>query len=378
MSKTGTRKANGQGYTYKNGKNYRTVITDKGRTVTASGKTEADSKRAARAKLASLPVVTGSIVVRDGNITMEEFLLPWLDNNHKNNIADTTYRRYRGLATMYIIPALGRMSLQNISKKHIKALMENMIQAGLSPRSAQQARAFLSVVFNYAKELELVLANPVELVKNPTLKPSQRNPLTLEEVQNLIKSVDGTFMAARIQIGVICGLRQGEALGLRWADIDFEKNIINVRMQVQKVGGQRQFVGLKSKSSERPLYVSQATMDILKSHRAMVNAMKLKAGASWVDMDLVFPNCYGNFFETKWDYKNWQRALAEIGLAPRRLHDARHTAGTLIYEATSDIETVRRVLGHSSIALTSSTYVHGTEAPVRNAFEKLDYSLSAL
>lgn len=220
---------------------------------------------------------------------MEEFLLPWLDKNHKNNIADTTYRRYRGLATMYIIPALGRMSLQNISRKHINALMGNMIQAGLSPRSAQQARAFLSVVFNHAKELELVHANPVELVKNPTLRPSQRNPLTLEEVQKLIKSVDGTFMAARIQIGVICGLRQGEALGLRWADLDFEKNIINVRMHVQKVGGQHQFVGLKSKSSERSLYVSQATMDILKSHRAMVNAMKLKAGVSGVDMDLVFP-----------------------------------------------------------------------------------------
>lgn len=375
MTTNKSRRANGQGYTYKNGKSFRTVITDKGRKVTASGSTAAESRRLAKAKLSSLPVVTGSVVVRDGSITLEQFLLPWLEHVHQKKIAETTYLRYLGLANKFIIPSLGRIALRNVTKKHIKELLESMAMCGQSARSAQQARALLSVAFNYAIEMEIVMANPVKLVKNPSLPPTKRNPLSMEETQTLIKSVSGTFMAARIQIAVICGLRQGEALGLRWADVDLDKKIIHVRVQVQRKNKVRQFVPLKTKSSQRALYVDDSTIELLRAHRAMVNSMRLSAGSQWIDYDLVFPNKFGGFIQSKWDYEKWMRSLDAVGLERRRLHDARHTSGTLLYESGNDIESIRRVLGHSSIALTSRTYVHGSEAPIRTAFNNLDNAI---
>jgi len=105
MSKSGSRKSNGSGYTYKNGKSFRTVIVDKGRTITASGPTAAASRRNAQAKLLALPIIAGGSVARCGNITLGQFLISWLENEHKKKIAETTYWRYHGLATRYIIPA---------------------------------------------------------------------------------------------------------------------------------------------------------------------------------------------------------------------------------------------------------------------------------
>ena len=377
MSKSGTRKTNGQGHTYRNGKSYRTVINDKGRTVTASGKTAAESKRRAQEKLNALPIIAGSHVIRNGSMTVEQFILPWLENVHQQNIAETTYKRYLGLTKKYIIPGLGRVAMRNVTKKQVKQLMDSMALAGQKPRSIQQMRALLSVAFNYAVEVEMVGANPVQLVKSPKVSQGVRDPLDKHELKKLLDSVAGTFMCARIHIAAICGLRQGEALGLRWQDIDFESNAIHVRVQIQKKKGNRQFVPLKTQSSQRILYVGQATMDALKAHRAIINQMKLRAGSTWNDHDLVFPNRIGAPIQSKWDYERWMKALDCAGLRRRRLHDARHTAGTIMHESGADIESIRRVLGHSSIALTSSTYVHASAAPVRAAFESFEKAIDS-
>jgi integrase len=72
------------------------------------------------------------------------------------------------------------------------------------------------------------------------------------------------------------------------------------------------------------------------------------------------------------DYDEWQKALKLCGIAPRRLHDARHTAATLMYSQRVGIETISRALGHSSSAITSRLYVHSAEAPLRDAAERLE------
>ncbi len=100
--------------------------------------------------------------------------------------------------------------------------------------------------------------------------------------------------------------------------------------------------------------------------------MRLAAGPKWKDMDLVFPNREGSFQQSKLDYQRWQDALASCGIAARSLHNARHTAGTLMYANEVGIETIRRVLGHSSVGITSRTYVHNAEEPLRRAAQSMD------
>lgn len=138
------------------------------------------------------------------------------------------------------------------------------------------------------------------------------------------------------------------------------------------VDGVRKFVKLKTESSVRKVILSETALDALKSHKSIIARMRLAAGSNWQDNDLVFPNREGSFQQSKLDYQRWQDALAASGIPARSLHNARHTAGTLMYANEVGIETIRRVLGHSSVGLTSRTYVHNAEEPLRRAAQSMD------
>ena len=118
--------------------------------------------------------------------------------------------------------------------------------------------------------------------------------------------------------------------------------------------------------------IGDSTCLALEAHRLIVKQMAHQAGKSWNEMNLVFPNKYGEPVQSKWDYQLWINVLARCEIPRRSLHNARHTAGTLLYSSGADIETIRRILGHSSIALTSRTYVHTAEQPLRKAAMELD------
>lgn len=141
---TKTRKSNGHGYTYKVGNSWKTVISSQGRTVTATAKTQQESRRRAKEKAQQLPVVNHGRILGSNKVTLNDFLLPWLDLNHKNSIASTTYRRYRGLAVNVILPALGAIQLNRITKREISNLMTSMAARNLGPRSQNQTLSLIS------------------------------------------------------------------------------------------------------------------------------------------------------------------------------------------------------------------------------------------
>ena len=141
-----SRKANGQGHTYPFGKRYRTVIQDNGRTVTATGKTESQSKSRAKAKLKALPPTVGGLIPGAAQIQLGTFLVRWLTFEHKHRIAPTTYKRYVGLANMFIVPAIGHVTLGKLSKHHINQLMSQMAGAGQSARSLSLINSCIEVI----------------------------------------------------------------------------------------------------------------------------------------------------------------------------------------------------------------------------------------
>ena len=96
---------------------------------------------------------------------------------------------------------------------------------------------------------------------------------------------------------------------------------------------------------------------------------------SWIENDLVFPDGFGNFRSPKTDYAEWKKALKLCGIAPKRLHDARHTAATLMYSQGVGIETISRALGHSTSAITSRLYVHSSLEPQLEAAKSLSSAI---
>ena len=367
------RKANGQGQTYKVGSSYRTVVHQGGLVVTAMAKTPQESKRKAKEKISKLPrSLSHSVKPENPKLTLAEFLLNWLDEIHQHHIAHTTYRRYRSLAVHHINPFLGDQELRKLNPQLIASLLIHMKVIGQSVRSQQQARALLAVALNEAENANLVAVNPVRKVKNPQGIGRVLTTLKIQEVRRLLETYQGTYLSARLHIALICGLRQGEALGLRWQDIDFESGTLTVSSQIQMISGKATFTRLKTNRSYRTLVLTEETLESLRIHKNLICRWQTSCDDQWANLSLVFPGNDGAARSSHIDYNEWQKALKLCGIEPHRLHDARHTAATLMYSQGIGIETISRVLGHSSSAITSRLYVHSVEQPLREAAQRMN------
>ena len=374
-----SRRSNGQGHTYKVGNSYRTVIHYNGHIVTAMAATTQESRKLAKEKLEKLPKsISSKSTPPQSKIALGKYLLEWLEEEHKHQIAHSTWKRYRALAVHHIVPVIGQIPLRKIVPSDIQLILTTMREAGQSPRSQQQARALLSVALGEAENNEYIPSNPVKKVRIPVNKNREIEPLTIEEVKRLLETYKETYTSARLHIALLCGLRQGEALGLRWQDVDLVNGVLEVRNQIQMIDGKLQLTGLKTERSRRSLVLTSGSLESLKAHREIVTQMSSVYGIDWKENDLVFPSLDGSPKQSTLDFNDWKRALRLCGIRPRRLHDARHTAATLMYGQGVGIEVISRALGHSSSAITSKLYVHSALQPLRTAAEKMEKVMTGM
>ena len=373
-----SRRSNGQGHTYKVGNSYRTVIHCEGHVITAMAGTAQESRKRAKEKIELIPNILSKNSLPVARMQFGEYLINWLEEEHKNNIAHSTFKRYLALAKFHIDPVLGEIELQKLSSSDITRMLAVMREAGQSPRSQQQARALLSVALRDAEYKGYILINPVTRVRNPQGKRIEISPLTIEEVKRLLKTYSGTFLGARLHIALICGLRQGEALGLTWDEVDLDARTIKIHRQVQIVDGIQVFTDLKTEKSSRLIALTEETTVALRGHLRLIEQLKERSEGSWIENNLVFPDGFGCFRSPKKDYAEWKKALKLCGIASKRLHDARHTAATLMYSQGVGIEVISRALGHSSSAITSKLYVHSALKPQVEAANLLNKALFSI
>lgn len=371
-SKPKSRQKNGAGHTYKFRNGWRCVIQFQGRTITATGTTKTEAQHRAMEKMRAIRPLNYGKDRTARNLKVGPFLLDWLEHEHKSEIAFTTYKRYKGLLIVHVVPLIGAISLAKLDKRHINSMLKAMKTAGQSDRSRQQARAVLSKGLAAAVDEDLIALNPVRDTKRIAIKKHNIDPLTSEEVSKVFSAAKDTASLLRWRIALLYGLRQGECLGLRWQDINFDNSTMNIRVQIQNTETGRDFTDLKTELSRRDLYLDEKTLKLLAQHRDELELHKSAVASFWQEHDLVFPNKRGFPMQSSWDSKLWHRALTEAGVTDRRLHDARHTAATLLFKEKTDIEVIRRVLGHSDIGLTSRTYVHPAQEPMKRVASMLN------
>lgn len=366
MSQVARRKSNGFGHTYKVGNSWRTVIRYEGRVISANSTIKNESRRRAREKY--LLAISGGnpSATTDKTLTVESFFSHWLETEHRESIAPSTFRRYSSIMKTHILPVIGKIKLNNLTRNDLSRVLSTMSQGGQSSRSQQQARAVLILVCREGFESGALIQNPALGLRSIKLQSSPISPLTLDEVKRLLSTYSGTAMGARLHIALLCGLRQGEALGLRWSDIDLENRSIHITQQMQLINGQAVSVPLKTTRSKRTVIITDETMKELSL---------LHSSTQEID-GLVFTADNGLPLSSHTDYNNWQRALKLCGISSKRLHDARHTAATLMYSQGVGIETISRALGHSNSAITSRLYVHSAEGPIREAASRLQNLLT--
>ena len=202
----------------------------------------------------------------------------------------------------------------------------------------------------------------------------------------------------RWSIALALGLRQGEALALMWSDIDFNAGVLRVRRSAQRhtwshgcpatddgpscghrlggacehrVGGGLLLVEPKTKASIRSIVLPPPLVGELRSHRARVNRARLAANEDWDSThDLVFPSSTGGLIDPARDNAEWNRLIQAAGVRHVRLHDARHTAATLLLLQNVDIRTVMSIMGWTEMA-TAQRYTHAVDELRRRAADQM-------
>ena len=297
------------------------------------------------------------------NQTLSDFLDRWLQNTVRIESKPRTFEAYEIIVRRHVAPRLGQIALADVTTQHIAALVSEKVQEGLAPATVRAIRKLLKHVFNLALEDELVKKNPAVRVAVPRLIQRKGVALPSEEARRLLDAARDDRLSALYTLAIHCGLRKGEALGLRWRDINLDDRTLQVNQTMQRIS--RRAGGLggmtadtpKTEASQRAIHLPNKAVAALRAHRATQARERLAAGSLWQNRNLVFSNTVGAPLDPSDLHTRFKTLLAKAGL-PRdiRFHDLRHSCASLLLHAGASLAAVKDVLGHSSITTTANTY----------------------
>jgi|ERR1022692_1170036 integrase len=187
-------------------------------------------------------------------------------------------------------------------------------------------------------------------------------------------------MAPLVELAPATGLRQGELLGLSWADVDVEGARLTIRRALRRIDGRRVLVEPKTRKSRRTLPLTATAVDALRVQRQHQVEDRLRAGARWLEAeDLVFTTPTGEPIDAKELTHTVQRLLETAQVPRMRWHDLRHGTASLLIAQGVDLHVVMEVLGHSTITLTANTYAHVSEGVIchKSVYSQRAYTVNS-
>lgn len=303
-------------------------------------------------------------------------LSKWLDEWLESIQADRRERSvevYRRLVRCYLTPALGAIRLVDLKPLDIQRTITEM-QAGkyskgrpLTGTTIRLAIGRLKHALEDARRLRLIPSNPAEDVNLPKgTRPGPKRVLTREEAGSLVAAFHEHRLEALVALSLATGLRPGEAIALRWEDVDQESLTLHVRHSLWNApGGKDLLTAPKTASSIRKVPLTADLVRLLRSHKARQAEEKLLAGKLYEDQGLVFAGPDGRPLRDSNILRILQRAARKLGLGHLTRHALRHTAATLLVHAGADHRNVSELLGHSDVATTLRFYVKSNEDKLR-------------
>lgn len=327
-------------------------------------------------------------------MTVGEWLDHWL-TIAKRSVRTSTYVGYESYVRNHIKPALGHHRLDKLQPEHLEAFYTDLADVkGLSSAMQLQQHRVLSRALKIAMQRGRVQRNVATLVAAPTLKRTEVVPFTAEEAREVLKVAEGRRNAARWSVALAMGIRQGEALGARWDDdVDLDAGTWTVTKGLQRQSyrhgcggtcdeavkplrcpkrrGGLVFVEPKTERGKRTIAIPTSLVASLRAHRQAQLEERMAAGPLWEDHRLVFASRTGGKIDPRRDWAEWKAILLAAEVHDARLHDARHTAATLLLEQGVDARIVMEILGHSQISLTQNTYQHVMPKVIADATERV-------
>jgi integrase len=315
-----------------------------------------------------------------GNQTVGGYIVCWLEDFAKADLAQRTYHNYQLQIRKHIIPAFGTMRLSKLDTPNIQALYSAKLRDGLKPSSVRYIHAVLHRALSKAVDLRLIARNPAASADPPKVRQEEITPLDTDQTRVFLNAAHGEKHEALYVLSLTCGLRIGESLGLKWSDIDLEAGTLRVNRQLQRMRKEGDKSGTlvfsePKNASRRTIDLPQRAIEALRNHRKTQLEEKLRA-SSYEDSGFVFATSKG----TPLDAQNivnrhFKPLLKRTGLPDKRWHDLRHTCATLLLGRGVHPKLVQHLLGHASITITLDLYSHWIPSMGRHAADGMDEAL---
>ncbi len=322
---------------------------------------------------------TLGLYVDPAKITVGEYLtsrwLPSLAATVRPTTADT----YRRLAAVHIIPALGALPVQKLDRATVSTWLGGLVAKGLSAKSIRNIHGVLAKALNDAVDLELVARNAAARPKGlpPARRPAPR-AWTAEELRKFLGHTAADRLHPLWRLLATTGCRRGEALGLRWSDVDLDAGIITITRQRTIAGGRVVEGAPKTASGARTVSLDDGTVKVLRAWRSTQSAERLMMGAGWVDTGLVFTHPTGGGLWPQTVTAKLRTVAGELGLAPIGIHGLRHSAATNLIGAGVNPRVVQQRLGHAHVSVTLGLYTHVMPAHDRQAADLLATAIDSV
>lgn len=317
--------------------------------------------------------------------TVADWLIHWLENIAKPNLRHTSYTAYRTAVVKHLIPYLGKHRLNRLEPEHLERLYQQLIAGGAKPGTAHQVHRTVRTALGEALRRGHVTRNVAAVARPPRVQVEPVRPYSVEEVRAILAAATDGPNSARWAIALALGLRQGEVLGLRWADVDLDRQLLTIRSSrvrpvyrhgcpgdcgrypgwcPRRVLVNGQAGATKSEAGQRVIGLPAALVQLLRSHRRSQAQLQSEARQLWQEGDWVFTSEVGAPLSPNSDYHRWKALLRRAGVPDGRLHDARHTAATVLLILGVPERTVMGIMGWSSTAM-AARYQHVTD-PIRH------------
>jgi integrase len=345
-------------------------------------------REAEKARTALLSQMDGSSYVPpEHHLTVARFLSEkWLPEV-RERVRPSTYESYRLHVDSYLVPRIGGLKIQTLKPDHLnRAYRELRKQGGrngrsLSDRTVELTHVTIRRALKDAQRWGYVDHNAADAANRP--RPRERHEIqawTAQELGDFLAyvRVNGEQRLYPLWLFIATtGVRRGEALGLRWQDVNLDNARISIRQTLLAVRHIPQFGQPKTKKGKRNISLDAFTVKVLRSHRKAQAAERLAAGSAYEDQDLVFATEVGGVVHPDRITRRFGRLVQKSGLPRVTLHGLRHSYATIALEAGIHPKVVSERLGHSTVSLTLDVYSHIIPALHEEAAERVAALINA-
>jgi integrase len=295
--------------------------------------------------------------VDPSRLTLGDLAARWLAEDAATNVRPQTLEDYAATVKNHVLPRLGSKRAQGLTPSDISTYRAAIMET-TGCRTAQLALLRVKQILSWAQRLELVQRNVAEGIPQPSCTPAEGYALSHDEARRFIEASLSDSLSPLWLLYLTTGFRRGEALGLRWRDVDWTRATLSVKQQVVIRGGAPAISEPKSKAARRTIEVDTVTLDHLSGHLSRQQQVR-QAARYWQPHDLVFCTGLGTPINPANLYRQFAPIVQSAGVYPKlSIHDCRHSHATHLILAGVPITEVSRRLGHSKVSITVDVYGH--------------------